>query len=193
MLIDVTRPEPRVYRVTYIDEATVVQTEHLSTNQMCMDEIKALREFAVNGRAPDAPPIPAAPEEPEEPEEPVEEPKPKVNGTLRITGMEALERNFKASEPPISESIRGTAMAVPDVKYRTVKVVKTYTVTREDTYLVKFTDKTLAEFREIEQESKEGRIVFNYLLRRQTDRLDPIGDRIVSSTDPVFKICEEKP
>jgi hypothetical protein len=159
-----------------------------------MDEIKALREFAVNGRAPDAHPIPDAPVAPEEPvEEPVEEPKPKVTGPLRITGMEALERNLKASEPPIAESIRGTAVVVPDVKYRTVKVVKTYTVTREETYLVKFTDKTLAEFQEIEQESEEGRIVFNYLLRRQTDRLTPVSDRVVSSNNPVFKMCEEKP
>ena len=192
-LVDVSRPEPRLYKVTHLLDAEGTEwTEFLSTNQMSIAELQALREFASNGKSTGEPQFLPRPEEPEPAEEPAEEPKPKANGTVKITGIEMLERKFRATEPPISEAIRDTALSVPEIKYHSVCVVKTYTVVREEVFVVKFTDKTLAEFRAMGNGGDDDQFVYNYLLRRQTDKLTPVSARDASETKPTFVIKEKE-
>ena len=70
-------------------------------------------------------------------------------------------------------------------------VVKTYTVVREEVFLVPFTEKTLSEFRDMGNGNDDDRFVYNYLLRRQTDKLTPISTRSVSESAPTFVIKEK--
>ena len=89
----------------------IERVEYLSTNQMCIAELQALREFASNGKSDDEPQFLPQVDEPEEDPihesaaepatEPAEDPKPKANGNVRITGYEMLERKIRAVEPPI--------------------------------------------------------------------------------------------
>jgi len=203
-LVDVDRSEPRVYKVSYLTAPdNGEQVEYLSTSQMSIAELRSLREFVANGRTSDVPQFPPTVEEPEEPEE-LEEPeerevemesepeaKPKASGTTRLTGLEMLERKCRAVEPPISEAIRGTAISASEPKYRTVRVVKTYTVTREEVFHVRFTDKTLEEFRDMGNGDVDDRMVFNYLLRRQTNKLSPVEVRDTATEKPTFEIKEK--
>lgn len=200
-LVDVSRPEPRVYKVAYLTSPGIERVEYLSTNQMCIAELQALREFASNGKSDDEPQFLPQVDEPEEDPihesaaepatEPAEDPKPKANGNVRITGYEMLERKIRAVEPPISEAIRDTSVVAPETKYRTMCVVKTYTVVREEVFLVPFTEKTLSEFQDMGNGNDDDRFVYNYLLRRQTDKLAPISARSVSESTPTFVIKEK--
>lgn len=194
-LVEVSRPEPRVYKVAYlIGEGRGERVEFLSTTQMSITELQALREFVATGRSSDTPRFSPTPEEPDaEPEEELPdtvEAKPKASGTVKLTGMEKLKRMCRSEEPPISEAIRDTAVSSPESKYRTIRVVKTYTVVREEVFLVRFTDKTLEEFRDMGRGNEEDRMVCNYLLRRQTDKLIPAESREVSKEKPTFQIKE---
>jgi len=194
-LVGVSRPEPRVYKVIYlIGEGRGERVEFLSTTQMSTMELQALREFVATGRSSDAPQFSPNPEESDvEPEEELPdavEAKPKASGTVKLTGMEKLERMCRSEEPPISEAIRDTAVSSPESKYRTIRVVKTCTVVQEEVYLVRFTDKTLEEFRDMGRGNEEDRMVCNYLLRRQTDKLVPAESREVSKEKPTFQIKE---
>jgi len=196
-LVGVSRPEPRVYKVIYlIGEGRGERVEFLSTTQMSTMELQALREFVATGRSSDAPQFSPNPEESDvEPEEELPdavEAKPKASGTVKLTGMEKLERKFQATEPPISEAIRDTALSVPEIKYHSVCVVKTYTVVREEVFVVKFTDKTLAEFRAMGNGGDDDQFVYNYLLRRQTDKLTPVSAHDASETKPTFVIKEKE-
>lgn len=180
-LVSVERPEARIYKVVYVRSGTET-TEYLSTSQMSVAEMQSLLAFVKGERPEIVEPVPELPEEP----------KPKVSGSVLLTGMEKLERQFRASETPISESIRDTSVVVPEIKYRTVKVTKTYTVTQQETYYVRFTDKTLSEFKDMALGGEEDQLVYNYLLRRQTAKLEPVACKEIDTTDPVFAIVEEE-
>lgn len=163
-LVRVSRPEKRVYRVTYRtnDEE---EEEYLSTSQMSIAEMTDLLAFVKDMPEPSPDPV-----------------KPKVKSKLKITGMEALEQKYRpAPESPITETVRSTAPVMPEIKYRVVKVTKTYVTVHTETYHLKFTEKTLDEFKAMRDGNEEDQQVFNYLLRKQTERCDPAT---VRESDP---------
>lgn len=199
-LVDIERAEEKVFKITY-KNCDGNKTAFLSANQMSNEEIRSLIAF-LKGDKPDwVPPVCAVPGEVvEEPDVFHEEdeytklakefpPKPKVENGTKLTGLDMLDMKYKPAHPtPVTESVRSPSLAPPEVKFKHVKVIKTYTVTYEEEFILKFTEKTLAEFQEMSKGQEEDKMVFEYLLRRQTEKTEPTTKRPVKETKPRFHI-----
>lgn len=172
-VIKAERADKAVIRVTILNDGRP-DVLYIPAKQLTQGEILALREYAMNGKAKTI--------------ESFSDAKPKVESRPKLSGLEVLEARIKPKEPEITEAVRDIAVIVPEVKYRPVRVKKSYTVTYEEEYILKMTEKTLEEYAKMQEGTDDDRFVFAYLLNKQCNKQEPAITRKVKEDTPVFEV-----